>query len=94
MDLAAALLEGSAAGEAFNFGLEQPVTVMEMVGTIQRLMDATGLKPEIQNTAEGEIHSQYLSARKARRTLGWRPGFTLASGLQETIQWYRGFLAG
>lgn len=92
--LAVALLDGSAAGEAFNFGLEQPVTVMEMVGAIQRLMDATHLEPEIQNTAEGEIHSQYLSARKARRILGWRPSFTLESGLQETIQWYRGFLAG
>jgi CDP-glucose 4,6-dehydratase len=46
----------------------------------------------VQNTAEGEIRSQYLDASKARRLLGWRPRFNLDEGLAETIAWYRNYL--
>ena len=34
-----------------------------------------------------------LSAAKARRLLGWKPGFTLDQGLSATVAWYRAFFA-
>ena len=80
-------------GEAFNFSNESPLTVLELVGIIQKLMDAGHLEPDVRDVAEGEIHSQYLSAVKAREQLGWTPEFDLESGLRETIAWYRTFLA-
>ena len=40
-----------------------------------------------------EIRHQYLSAAKARRMLDWSPLFTLEQGLEQTIAWYREFLA-
>lgn len=80
-------------GEAFNFSLERPMTVLELVNVIQQLLDCKHLKPDVQNTASGEIRAQYLSAEKARRLLGWRPQFTLEEGLKETIAWYRRHLA-
>lgn len=78
-------------GEAFNFSTETPVSVLDLVRVISRLMGATGTEPEIRNTATGEIRNQYLSAAKARRVLQWRPEYDLDAGLRETIDWYRGY---
>jgi CDP-glucose 4,6-dehydratase len=80
-------------GEAFNFSTESPLTVIELVGTIQRLMDCEHIEPQILDSAEGEIRAQHLSAAKARSILGWKPLFNLEEGLSETIEWYRAFLA-
>lgn len=80
-------------GEAFNFGPERAVTVFELVAILQRLMGCEHLPPDVCNVAQGEIHSQYLSADKAHRMLGWRPQFALEEGLAEAVEWYREFLA-
>ena len=82
------------AGEAFNFSNESPLSVLEVVAVIQKLMDAGHLEPDVRDVVEGEIHSQYLSAARARAALGWAPEFDLDAGLRETIAWYRDFLAG
>jgi CDP-glucose 4,6-dehydratase len=79
-------------GEAFNFSPESRVTVLELVQLITRLMNRTDLAPDVQNTAQGEIRSQYLSAEKAARLLQWQPSFSLEDGLRETIGWYREYL--
>ncbi len=80
------------AGEAFNFSNESPLSVLAVVGAIQKLMDAGQLEPDVRDVVQGEIHSQYLSAARAREVLGWTPEFDLETGLAETIAWYRGFL--
>lgn len=92
MRLAECLEDSQVCGQAFNFSPERPVTVLEMVELLQRLMHCEHLAADVQNTAKGEIHSQYLCSEKARRVLGWRPEFTLEEGLSETIEWYRSFL--
>lgn len=76
-------------GQAFNFGLETPVTVCELTNKILVLMKREDLQPEVLNQAGNEIRSQWLSAAKARRLLGWQPCFTLETALAETIAWYR-----
>ena len=81
-----------AVGEAFNFSNESPMNVLDLVAVIQKLMDASHLEPDVRDVAEGEIHSQYLSAARAREQLGWAPEFDLEAGLRETIAWYRAFL--
>ena len=80
-------------GQAFNFSLERPVTVLDIVKAIQQLMNCKQLEPDVQNTAAGEIRARYLSAARAHRVLGWQPQFTLEQGLNETIAWYREYLA-
>ena len=91
--LAESLSRNEVKGEAFNFGNEKPVTVLELVGQIQTVLGRMNLESEIVNTAEGEIRSQYLSAAKARDVLCWRPRYDPEQGLRETVEWYRGFLA-
>ena len=89
LDLAERMPEEPFVGQAFNFGNEKPVSVLELVDKILELMGKTELVPRILNEASHEIPRQYLDCSKARRLLGWRPGHTLEEGLQETIAWYR-----
>lgn len=79
-------------GEAFNFSNELQITVLELVQRVLTLMKSN-LQPDIRNEACNEIRQQYLSAVKARNLLGWSPMFTLDTGLQKTITWYRDFFA-
>lgn len=80
-------------GEAFNFGPEMPVQVLDLVHKVLEIMGRTDLEPVIQNQARAEVREQHLSSAKARRVLGWAPRYTLEEGLRETIDWYRKFLA-
>jgi CDP-glucose 4,6-dehydratase len=92
LDVAERLDEKEFRGEAFNCSNETPVTVLEIVKIIQDLMTCGHLKPKILNSVRGEIFSQYLSSRKLRRMLKWKPRFDLKRGLSETIEWYHEFL--
>ena len=92
VQLAESLERPEVHGEAFNFSLESPVSVNDLVGLIQRLMGCENQTVKIENAAQKEIHSQFLSARKANSVLGWSPSHDLERGLKETIEWYSDFL--
>jgi CDP-glucose 4,6-dehydratase len=53
----------------------------------------SGAEPVILSEATHEIRKQFLSAAKARKSLGWTPLFDLEEGLHRTVAWYREFLA-
>ena len=76
---------------AFNFSNESQVTVLDLVKMIFKQMNREDLEPLILNEAKSEIKHQYLSARKAREMLGWKPKYNLETGLRETIEWYNNF---
>jgi CDP-glucose 4,6-dehydratase len=82
------------AGEAINFGLNDPVSVREIVELIIRLSPHPELEPIVLDQASNEIADQYLLSKKAQRLLGWRSSYSLRDGLLETIRWYADFLAG
>jgi CDP-glucose 4,6-dehydratase len=79
-------------GQGFNFSPESRISVLDLVELITRLMERIDLSPDIQNTAQGEIRDQYLSAEKAARLLHWKPTYSLEAGMKETITWYREYL--
>jgi CDP-glucose 4,6-dehydratase len=93
MKAAECLSDKKVRGQAFNFSLERPLTVLELVKVIQQLMNCNHLKPDVQNTTTGEIREQYLNTTRAHRVLKWKPQYTLEEGLNETIAWYREYLA-
>lgn len=80
--------DSSIAGEAFNFSLEQPLSVLDMVAAVQQAA-GTRLEPDIRAMARHEIAAQYMSAARAQSVLGWAAAFTLESGLRQTVEWYR-----
>jgi CDP-glucose 4,6-dehydratase len=77
-------------GHAFNFSNENQVTVLDLTQKILRLMGSI-LQPKILATAAHEIPHQYLSAKKARDMLGWKPRYSLDEGLTKTIEWYKNY---
>jgi CDP-glucose 4,6-dehydratase len=81
-------------GEAFNFGTEQPTSVIDIVNRIIKISGKKHLKPKILGTARGEIPVQYLSCKKAHSRLGWNPKTGLDEALELTYRWYRDFLGG
>jgi CDP-glucose 4,6-dehydratase len=80
----------SVKGEAFNFGNNDPKTVIEIVNIITQLM-RKNIKPKILNIAKGEIKKQYLLCKKAYDVFSWKPSYSLENGLKETIEWYLDF---
>jgi len=78
-------------GEAFNFAAGHRLTALEMVRRILRVMRSS-LEPTILATPLREVPVQRVSARRARRELGWRPQMPLTDGLRETVAWYRTYL--
>jgi len=85
--LAEKIQELNLSGEAFNFSGENPITVIELVNKIFKIIHK---KPNyrILNQSKYEIKEQYLSARKARKTLYWKPRYDLEEGLKKAIEWY------
>lgn len=89
LQLAERLPDEKFVGQAFNFGTETPMSVIDLVQHMLGLMGKSHLEPRILNEASHEIPRQYLDCAKARRMMGWRPSFTMDEGLRETIEWYR-----
>lgn len=91
--LGEAVLGGRHHGEAFNFGNGEPVSVLAIIDQLRTIVGRRDLEPVILGTAHAEIENQYLDSSLAARELGWRPGHSLAAGLEETVSWYRDVLA-
>jgi CDP-glucose 4,6-dehydratase len=73
-------------GEAFNFSDENPLTVIQLLDKIRKLLNG---RPDyrILNKARYEIRHQYLDSSKARKVLGWKPIMRVDQGIQCTLEW-------
>jgi CDP-glucose 4,6-dehydratase len=89
--LAEGLEDPALHGQAFNFGMDDPKTVLEIAQAIIAISDYPDLKPVVLNQASHEIAKQYLASEKAHRLLGWRAQHSLDQGLRKTLAWYREF---
>ena len=92
MALAEQIDRPGVAGEAFNFSTEEPVTVNQIVATIQDVMGIHDLPPLILDTAKAEIKAQALAAGKAREVLGWSAEHDMKRGLLKAVDWYQAYL--
>jgi CDP-glucose 4,6-dehydratase len=81
-----------AIGEAFNFGTDAPVQILQLVETI---IDLCGKKDSVKPNVlldrkiDHEIDTQYLSGEKMKEVFGWAPKISLTEGLKDTIEWYK-----
>jgi CDP-glucose 4,6-dehydratase len=79
-------------GQAFNFGLDDPKSVLQVVLALQSVMGCAHMKPKILDSISAEIVNQSLNAEKAKKLLGWKSRFSLDEGLTHTINWYQKYL--
>lgn len=89
MALAENLHRKEVQGQAFNFGSNSPISVLDLVNKIIKV-SGKKLQPDIQGkgTPKGEISRQYLASEKAKKLLGWQPHVKLDEGLKRTLDWY------
>lgn len=92
INLAESITEKNLTGEAFNFGTESWITVMEIVNKIRSIMNKEDLEPRILNLSLKEIPEQSILAEKAHKLLGWYSKYDLKKGLSETVDWYKNYL--
>ena len=76
-------------GEAFNFGNETPLSVLEVVERVAATLGQPELTPIVLNEAIHEIPRQYLDCTKAKTSMGWQAQFSFEEALGETVSWYR-----
>ena len=81
-------------GRAFNFSVERPLSVLDVVGLVAAACGRPDIAPRVLGTAANEIQDQYLSSARARGELGWAPRYTMEEALTQTVDWYRRYLDG
>jgi CDP-glucose 4,6-dehydratase len=92
LTLAERLPDDAVRGEAFNFGTNSPISVIDLVWQIVSLSGTDDLEPDILSPGKlhGEIDRQYLDSAKANAVLGWKAETPMADGLTAALDWYRG----
>ena len=87
--LAEKISELNLCGEAFNFGSNSPVEILEVVKKIISISEVKNAIINVLDSAQAEVKDQYLSSKKAKEILGWEPKYNLERGLKETYNWYK-----
>jgi CDP-glucose 4,6-dehydratase len=80
---------------AYNFGYENPYSVLEIVGEVFRVANKfvpVYLKHTYGYSGNVEIQDQWLQCTKAHEELNWYPHQTLKYGLERTFNWYKEIL--
>ncbi|HWD22618.1 MAG TPA: NAD-dependent epimerase/dehydratase family protein [Burkholderiales bacterium] len=91
--LAAMAEDPRAIGEAYNVAVGEQTTLKELFELMrallaQRLPDLRNVRPVHRAPRRGDVLLSCADIGKAARLLGYRPTFTLRSGLAQTIDWY------
>jgi CDP-glucose 4,6-dehydratase len=76
-------------GRAWNAGIGQPVTVLEVVSKLIEIAEVD-VEPDVRGhgTPHGELTRQWLDGSAMAEQLGWRPEWDLERGLEATYRWY------
>lgn len=74
--------------EIINLGGDEPVTLAEMVETIE---EATGKRAEIDSrpVQPGDVPRTMADINKARKMLDYEPKTSFAEGVAKQVEWYR-----
>jgi UDP-glucose 4-epimerase len=89
LDVAGAFLLAAASSHegVFNVGRGIEVTVLELLGELQRAAGSS-IEPKFEPLRTGELFRSALDAGRIRSELGWRPQVELRQGLAETFRSY------
>jgi CDP-glucose 4,6-dehydratase len=77
-------------GEAFNFGSDETLNVLELIRQVEKVLNKK-IKYKILNTAKNEIPYQSLDYSKIKKTLGWMPKENIKSTAEKILGWYKNF---
>lgn len=83
-----AAMEVDARYRIYNLGGSHPVTLNELVATVERV---TGLRARLRRLAPqpGDVERTYADIERSRRELGFEPTVGLEAGIARQWAWYR-----
>jgi len=76
-------------GEVYNFGGRSEKTNLELTHNLLGLLNKPHTLIKYVADRPGHDRRYAIDCSKAERELGWRPQISFASGLAETIEWYK-----
>ena len=82
------ILEAGQPGEIYNIGSGRPVTNLEIVRRLLRIMGRPEDLIEFVEDRPGHDRRYALDTSKIRGDLGWEPAVGLDAGLTQTVHWY------
>lgn len=80
---------GKSKGEAYNFGSNETLTVLEVIKTLEESLGKK-IPYKILNQAKNEIPYQSLDFTKIKEAFGWKPKHTIGSTAKAMYGWYAG----
>jgi dTDP-glucose 4,6-dehydratase len=83
------LLHSGRPGETYNVGYGPPVTNLNVVRSLLRILHKSEDQIKFVEDRPGHDRRYALDSRKIRRALGWEPTMTFEEGLLRTVEWYR-----
>lgn len=72
--------------EIINLGSDNPITLNEFIGTIEKITGKTALVNQLDNQP-GDVSRTWANIGKAKKLLGWAPKTMLQVGLENYIKW-------
>lgn len=75
-------------GEAFNFGSDDTLTVIDVIKQVEKVFGKK-ISYKILNKAKNEIPYQSLDYSKIKKTLGWKPKENIKSTAKKIFEWYK-----
>ncbi len=76
-------------GLAINFGSGKPITVINLVKIILKILKKKNNFFIIKNNAKNEIKDQYSGYKLAKNKINWKPKTHLKEGIFKTYVWYK-----
>ncbi|MDX6769821.1 MAG: GDP-mannose 4,6-dehydratase [Elusimicrobiota bacterium] len=78
-------------GECYNVGAGRSTSMRAVLdGLLAASTAAVAVRVDPARLRKAEVQDLAADARKLRRETGWRPRFTLARSLADTLDWWRG----
>ena len=86
-NLLACRAEG-AAGRVFNVACGESYTLLDLVDSLNELLDRR-LEPRFAEARDGDVRHSLAGIDHARQVLGYEPLIGFREGLERTVEWYR-----
>ncbi|MDD2331425.1 MAG: NAD-dependent epimerase/dehydratase family protein [Candidatus Cloacimonetes bacterium] len=74
--------------EAVNIGTCIETTTLGLYNEIKGQL-RSNLNPTFGPAREGDLHRSLINYEKAKKVLGWKPDYSLAQGISETIEFFK-----
>jgi len=87
-NLAALQAPKSALGKPINIACGQSYTLLDLVATLEELLDTT-IKRVFKEPRPGDVQHSWADISLAKELLGYEPRVDFREGLRRTIAWYR-----